>query len=156
MRAAGLLLLSLSVAVGHLRGQTEEAPATGTSWAVVALGVTGSALGTVAGVKSGDWVSRSFNFERGGEDPGSTLRAFGGLVGSLAGTLIGTTLGSGVSHRPRVGFTRRLRDAGIGMMLGFGVGLIVTESAHNQRAGVIAFSVTQRRPEQRTLVGLPP
>lgn len=143
MRATGLLLLSLSVAAGRLRGQTEDAPATGTSWAVVALGVTGSALGVVAGVKSADWASRSFNIERGVEDRGSALRAVSGLVGSLAGTMIGTTLGSGVSHRPRVGFTGRLRDAGIGMMLGFGVGLVVAGNAHNQRAGVIAFSVTQ-------------
>lgn len=138
MRAAGLLLLSLSVAAGRLRGQ--DAPTTGTSWAVVALGVTGSALGVVAGVKSADWASQSFG---GVQESDHTMRAFAGLVGSLAGTMIGTTVGSGLSHRPRVGFTGRLRDAGIGMMLGFGVGLVVAGSAHNPRAGVIAFSVTQ-------------
>ena len=140
MRATGLLLLCLSVAAGRLRGQTEDAPATGTSWAVVALGVTGSALGVVAGVKSADWASQSFG---GVQESDHTMRAFAGLVGSLAGTMIGTTVGSGLSHRSRVGFTGRLRDAGIGMMLGFGVGLVVAGSAHNQRAGVIAFSVTQ-------------
>jgi hypothetical protein len=71
------------------------------------------------------------------------MRAFGGLVGSLAGTMIGTTVGAAVSNRPRVSFTSRLRDAGIGMMLGFGVGLLVAGSSHDQRAAVVAFSVTQ-------------
>lgn len=143
MRAVGLVLVSLSIGAVRLTAQVDGAPATGTSWTIVALGVAGSALGAVAGDRAGDWASKSFNIEQQVEDPGLTVRTFGGLVGSLAGTMIGTTVGGGLSHRRPVTFTSRLRDAGIGMMLGFGVGLVVAGSAHNQRAAVVAFSITQ-------------
>lgn len=128
---------------GRLSGQTAETPATGTSWAIVALGVTGSALGTIAGDRAGDWASQTFQIDRGVEDPGLTMRVFVGLAGSLAGTMIGTAIGDNVSHRTRVTFISRLWDAGIGMMLGIVAGLVVSQSTEDPRAGVIAFSVTQ-------------
>jgi hypothetical protein len=144
--SGGLLAILLCTA-SALRSQaaktTDASPPQGTSLTVVTGGILGSALGTLAGVAGGDWAGRSLNVEQGGEDPGLGPRVIGGLIGSLTGTMLGTTAASGLTHRRPVSLGGRMRDAGVGMLIGIFVGLVVTYGADDQRTGLVAFSLTQ-------------
>ncbi len=139
-----LACVPLLVAVPTTHGQepVDTAGPSVTAGVGAAIGVTAGMLG---GYRFGEWFAEEVGIGQGGEDPGLAV----GLLGGLAAALVGGSLGAHIGGRATPGagrpsFWRRVRDTGIGILMGLPlayVGAKVAGSDKEEYGAAIGFGV---------------
>ena len=99
-------------------------------------------VGGLAGSFGGAWAGSHIGFEaddHGSEDLGLFGAIYGGVAGAFIGTIVGTSLASAGSGGEPGPFSRRLRDAGAGFVMGALAGIAVGELTGDGSAGVYVY-----------------
>ena len=115
-------------------------------------GVVAAIGGSFAGVEGGRWLggqlSEALGIDQGGEDPGLTLQILGAGAGSVLVTALAADFGDALMGRPPIPLGDRIRDAGVGMLLGLATGYLSAKAVDRYggdtgKAWRIGYSTTQ-------------
>jgi hypothetical protein len=144
MRSLTLLLVTLALLATPVAAQAPSLPPTGRPSVVVGVGAAaGAALGLVGGYRLGRELADQFSIDQTGEDPGFGEALAGAVLGSVLGAACGAYLAGEAAGSKPPPFGRRLRDAGVGLLVAGTFGYVAARlmDPNAERGWVVGVSL---------------